>query len=630
MPTADPAPARDDPTGCRPRSAASTAQRAPRAARGQGRLPPRHRGAAGGRHPHRARVPRGPSGARRLRRRRHLLRHLRLPDHRAARRRARPQRVDLVDPVRGAPHPPPAAGRGAGARDHLGVCRGSSCPACAGATSASTSRRPRCTSSTGSSRAARPTTWPPTCCPRRCSTSGRWPWRSSSTSSGRCCSSCWRWWCAGRAAGSWPLALGALVASSFVWSVWFSHTSPRPAFFTTTTRVWELGIGALLAVALAGRPRPTTAARGSAALGWAALAALRRRRALAAAGHRLAGGVGPAAHPADRGAALGRLAGIGARPGAGARHRADGLGRCACPTRSTSGTGRSSSWAAGSPTAFGATLPAWGLVAARPRLGRARVAVVAVRRVADPPRAVAARPAPGPARRRPRPVLRRRARRPAAVRAALALHHHAARRHPPAAVPARRRDAAAGAALHAGRRPRLAHPRPARLGGGPAQGRRRPLPGARRRHHPGGVHLRRPAGAAPRSRSSATPRRCSGCPRWRRPPRPADGGWSPTASRRAPSPTPPRPRPARPTPSATRGTPPSWTPCAPTRPTSSSPPGWRRAPGPAAAPSASPSSTATPRAGPPSRMPVCPSSSSATARSRPTTSTSAPRGTRPS
>jgi len=70
------------------------------------------------------------------------------------------------------------------------------------------------------------------------------------------------------------LALGALVASSFGWSVWFSHTSPRPAFFTTTTRVWELGIGALLAVALAGRPRPTTAARGSAALGWAALLVL--------------------------------------------------------------------------------------------------------------------------------------------------------------------------------------------------------------------------------------------------------------------------------------------------------------------------------------------------------------------
>jgi peptidoglycan/LPS O-acetylase OafA/YrhL len=69
-------------------------------------------------------------------------------------------------------------------------------------------------------------------------------------------------------------ALGLLVASSFVWSVWFSHTSPRPAFFTTTTRVWELGLGALLAVALAGRDRPATPARGSAALGWGALVAL--------------------------------------------------------------------------------------------------------------------------------------------------------------------------------------------------------------------------------------------------------------------------------------------------------------------------------------------------------------------
>ena len=70
------------------------------------------------------------------------------------------------------------------------------------------------------------------------------------------------------------LALGALVASSFGWSVWFSNASPQPAFFTTTTRTWELGIGALLAVALAGRPRPPRPVRGSAALGWVALAVL--------------------------------------------------------------------------------------------------------------------------------------------------------------------------------------------------------------------------------------------------------------------------------------------------------------------------------------------------------------------
>ena len=97
--------------------------------------------------------------------------------------------------------------------------------------------------------------------------------------------------------------------------------------------------------------------------------------------------------------------------------------------------------------AFGATLPAWGVVLARARLGRARVAVLALRRVADPPRAVAARPPARAARCRPGPVLRRRARRPAAVRAPLAVHHHAPRWHPAPAVAARRRDPAARPAV---------------------------------------------------------------------------------------------------------------------------------------------------------------------------------------
>ena len=69
-------------------------------------------------------------------------------------------------------------------------------------------------------------------------------------------------------------ALGALVTASFAWSVWASHTSPAPAFFTTTTRVWELGLGALLAVALARRTAPATAARWVAPLGWGALVVL--------------------------------------------------------------------------------------------------------------------------------------------------------------------------------------------------------------------------------------------------------------------------------------------------------------------------------------------------------------------
>ena len=68
--------------------------------------------------------------------------------------------------------------------------------------------------------------------------------------------------------------LGALVASSFAWSVWSSHTDPLPAFFTSTTRIWELGVGALLAVALAGRPRPRRTVPGAGLLGWAAVAVL--------------------------------------------------------------------------------------------------------------------------------------------------------------------------------------------------------------------------------------------------------------------------------------------------------------------------------------------------------------------
>lgn len=69
-------------------------------------------------------------------------------------------------------------------------------------------------------------------------------------------------------------ALGALVAASFAWSVWSSHVDPAPAFFTTTTRIWELGLGALLAVTLAGRERPARPAPWAAPAGWAALGVL--------------------------------------------------------------------------------------------------------------------------------------------------------------------------------------------------------------------------------------------------------------------------------------------------------------------------------------------------------------------
>ncbi len=70
------------------------------------------------------------------------------------------------------------------------------------------------------------------------------------------------------------LVLGVLVAASFGWAVRAAATDPHPAFFTTTTRAWELGVGALLAVWLSGRPRPTSPPAWAAALGWSALGLL--------------------------------------------------------------------------------------------------------------------------------------------------------------------------------------------------------------------------------------------------------------------------------------------------------------------------------------------------------------------
>ncbi len=73
-----------------------------------------------------------------------------------------------------------------------------------------------------------------------------------------------RWWGAGHArlvAGS---AIGLLSIMSLVWAVVQTQTNPTYAYFSTLTRVWELGVGA--AVALAARPvsrqlRRTPAAR---------------------------------------------------------------------------------------------------------------------------------------------------------------------------------------------------------------------------------------------------------------------------------------------------------------------------------------------------------------------------------
>ena len=296
---------------------------------------------------------------RRLRGCRRLLRDLRLPHHRAAGRRARPQRLHLVDPVRGQADPATVAGGRARAGAHVRgfVVRG------AGSAPSRHRRRHR-----GGGRLRRQL--------------GVRPSRADYLASDVLPSPVQHFWSLAveeQFYVVWPLllivlalvvrrpsrrvvamALGTLVASSFVWSVWFSHHSPRPAFFTTTTRAWELGIGALLAVALAGRPRSGTPARGSAALGWAALVAL------VAVALWLPTDIdwpapGRCCRRCRRRCSSGSAGGVRPRAGARAGNRADGPGGCpvlldlplALAGHHPRRLGR---------RRLGATLPAWGVV----------------------------------------------------------------------------------------------------------------------------------------------------------------------------------------------------------------------------------------------------------------------------
>ncbi|MFJ7750606.1 acyltransferase family protein [Arthrobacter sp. NPDC097144] len=76
----------------------------------------------------------------------------------------------------------------------------------------------------------------------------------------------------GRKTGRTTAALAAIcavTAASFLHSVLFSASSPDLAYFFTTTRIWELGLGGILAVAAAGRNLPQ---RLSTAAGWLGLA----------------------------------------------------------------------------------------------------------------------------------------------------------------------------------------------------------------------------------------------------------------------------------------------------------------------------------------------------------------------
>lgn len=67
------------------------------------------------------------------------------------------------------------------------------------------------------------------------------------------------------------LGIGLVAAASFVYTLGFSVEQPGLAFFFSTTRIWELGLGALLAVAFPTLVRALPAGL-RAALGWLGLA----------------------------------------------------------------------------------------------------------------------------------------------------------------------------------------------------------------------------------------------------------------------------------------------------------------------------------------------------------------------
>jgi peptidoglycan/LPS O-acetylase OafA/YrhL len=67
------------------------------------------------------------------------------------------------------------------------------------------------------------------------------------------------------------IALAAITLASFAYGVYMSYTDPAPGYFLTTTRIWELGIGGLLAILAASmKPSPGVAR----IAGWAGVAAI--------------------------------------------------------------------------------------------------------------------------------------------------------------------------------------------------------------------------------------------------------------------------------------------------------------------------------------------------------------------
>ncbi|SDC05737.1 Peptidoglycan/LPS O-acetylase OafA/YrhL, contains acyltransferase and SGNH-hydrolase domains [Geodermatophilus telluris] len=87
-------------------------------------------------------------------------------------------------------------------------------------------------------------------------------------------------WLAGRTRSGRPLLLpgiAVVTAASLAWSVYWTATEPAAAYFQTPTRVWELGVGAVLALGLSGARAQALLASGPmvpVVLRWAGFAAI--------------------------------------------------------------------------------------------------------------------------------------------------------------------------------------------------------------------------------------------------------------------------------------------------------------------------------------------------------------------
>ena len=299
---------------------------------------------------------RGP--ARRVRRRRRLLRDLRLPDHRAAVPRGPGHRRALDRRSSGPAAPGASCPRRPWSPSPPCSARCWSWASWTPARSSSTRSGPRRSPPTSTSPSRASTTSPRTPGPRRCSTTGRSRWRSSSTSSGR--SRCSGYSCS---PGSSPAASPSGFRAVRCWGCCWPSSSARSPGRSTQT--------------VPPRPpptsRPSPGPGSSASVPWSRWSRPRRSPASGTATLELAAFVGVVAVVAScvlitsatpfpgvaaalpvGGTALVLLAGRGSATtlvGAAAVDRAVPRRSATGPTRSTSGTGRcwsspSTPWAA--------------------------------------------------------------------------------------------------------------------------------------------------------------------------------------------------------------------------------------------------------------------------------------------